>query len=126
MINNVNGVYASLEFFHLFMLTGMRKNRDAPRTNIFVAIYFLCKFDIKFLNFDYHELIHMSGWPSGLRRQTQGEKPCFLIGSENEISGPLMRAGVRIPFLTTTIFGRTFPVCRRWIFCPCKSLSLGI
>ena len=70
--------------------------------------------------------LNMSVWPSGLRRQTQGEKPCFLIGSENEISGPLMRAGVRIPFLTTTIFGRTFPVCRRWIFCPCKSLSLGI
>ena len=30
--------------------------------------------------------------------------PCFLIGSEHEISGPLMRAGVRIPFLTKTIF----------------------
>lgn len=44
----------------------------------------------------------MSEWPSGLRRQTQGSKPCFPVGSEYEISGPLMRAGVRIPFLTNT------------------------
>ena len=28
--------------------------------------------------------------------------PCFLIGSKYENSGPLMRAGVRIPFLTIT------------------------
>jgi hypothetical protein len=42
----------------------------------------------------------MSGWPSGLRRQTQGIMPCSLVGSKSEHSGPLMRAGVQIPFLT--------------------------
>ena len=37
----------------------------------------------------------MSGWPSGLRRQTQGIDP-----SLTEHSGPRMRAWVRIPLLT--------------------------
>ena len=41
----------------------------------------------------------MSGWPSGLRRQTQG-LPCSAIQSCHENSGPLMRAWVRIPHLT--------------------------
>ena len=41
----------------------------------------------------------LSGWPSGLRRQTQG-LPCSPIESYNENSGPLMRAWVRIPLLT--------------------------
>ena len=41
----------------------------------------------------------MSGWPSGLRRQTQGIDP-----SLNESSGPRMRAWVRIPLLTKTFF----------------------
>ena len=39
---------------------------------------------------------NMSVWPSGLRRQTQGLKVLL------EISGPLMRAWVRIPLLTNT------------------------
>ena len=41
----------------------------------------------------------MSGWPSGLRRQTQESN-----SSEQEYSGPRMWAGVRIPLLTK-IFG---------------------
>ena len=43
--------------------------------------------------------LNMSGWPSGLRRQTQG-LPCSAIQSCHENSGPLMRAWVRIPHLT--------------------------
>ena len=39
----------------------------------------------------------MSGWPSGLRRQTQGNFPS-LEGHGR--SGPRMRAWVRIPLLT--------------------------
>ena len=41
----------------------------------------------------------MSGWSSGLRRQTQGIDPSLI-----EISGPRMRAWVRIPLLTKTFF----------------------
>ena len=40
---------------------------------------------------------HKSGWPNGLRRQTQGV-PYPLI--EGEHSGPRMRAWVQIPLLT--------------------------
>ena len=43
----------------------------------------------------------MSGWPSGLRRQTQ-ELYSSLLRSEH--SGPRMRAWVRIPLLTKTFF----------------------
>ena len=49
---------------------------------------------------------NLSGWPSGLRRQTQG-LPCSPIESYNENSGPLMRAWVRIPLLTELF--ATFP-----------------
>lgn len=63
---------------------------------------------------------NMSEWPSGLRRQTQGSKPCFPVGSEYEISGPLMRAGVRIPFLTNTFFNLIFRV---QVKVPCLSIS---
>lgn len=41
----------------------------------------------------------MSGWPSGLRRQTQGY-PCSPVGNNQENSGPRMRAWVQIPLLT--------------------------
>ena len=41
------------------------------------------------------QVYNMSGWPSGLRRQTQGIDP-----SLTEHSGPRMRAWVRIPLLT--------------------------
>ena len=44
-----------------------------------------------------------SEWPSGLRRQTQGT--ALLSGRERlEISGPHLRAGVQIPFLTKIFF----------------------
>ena len=39
----------------------------------------------------------MSGWPSGLRRQTQGST---LPAKASGCSGPRMRAWVRIPLLT--------------------------
>ena len=42
----------------------------------------------------------MSGWPSGLRRQTQELYSSLTI----ERSGPRMRAWVRIPLLTKTFF----------------------
>jgi hypothetical protein len=43
----------------------------------------------------------MSEWPSGLRRQTQEcDDSCLLVGGSVGNSGPRMRAGVRIPFLT--------------------------
>ena len=52
--------------------------------------------------FEYHELVaNMSGWPSGLRRQTQ-ESDSSLHRSEN--SGPRMWAWVRIPLLTIPFF----------------------
>ena len=40
--------------------------------------------------------IYMSGWPSGLRRQTQ-DTSCIY---SNEHSGPQMWAWVQIPLLT--------------------------
>ncbi len=45
-------------------------------------------------------MVIKSGWPSGLRRQTQGTSPYSLVESTHGNSGPLMRAGVQIPFLT--------------------------
>ena len=52
---------------------------------------------------NFVEMTTTSGWPSGLRRQTQG-LPYLLIARAFEISGPLMRAWVRIPLLTKQIF----------------------
>jgi hypothetical protein len=46
-------------------------------------------------------IYNKSGWPSGLRRQTQG---CSLLPDREEISGPRMRAWVQIPLLTKTFF----------------------
>ena len=69
------------------------------------------------------QLVRMAEWS---KAPDSRWKPCLLIGSKNEISGPLMRAGVRIPFLTATTFGRTFPVSPTWSFCLCRKISLGI
>ena len=44
----------------------------------------------------------LSGWPSGLRRQTQGTCLTPMIRSCKENSGPRMRAWVQIPLLTAT------------------------
>ena len=44
-----------------------------------------------------HSQGQLSGWPSGLRRQTQALASLLCIG---ECSGPRMRAWVRIPLLT--------------------------
>ena len=51
--------------------------------------------------------IAVSGWPSGLRRQTQG-LPSSL--GEIECSGPLMWAWVRIPLLTVFFFNNDLQV----------------
>ena len=56
---------------------------------------------IEFLFWYLHSKSKMSGWPSGLRRQTQ-EINSSLHRSEN--SGPRMRAWVRIPLLTENVF----------------------
>ena len=53
----------------------------------------------------------MSGWPSGLRRQTQGQLALFPGRERAEISGPLLRAWVRIPHLTDVL--GWFFVCSR-------------
>ena len=50
----------------------------------------------------FHINLTLSGWPSGLRRQTQGEYLTLMIGSCIENSGPRMRAWVQIPLLTAT------------------------
>ena len=50
----------------------------------------------------------LSGWPSGLRRQTQGLEHLTSL-SGNEVSGPRMWAWVRIPLLTNIFsFACTF------------------
>ena len=46
----------------------------------------------------------LSGWPSGLRRQTQGTCLTPMIRSCRENSGPRMRAWVQIPLLTATFW----------------------
>ena len=52
---------------------------------------------------DFNTLsVHLSGWPSGLRRQTQGQT--LLAYCEFETSGPRMWAWVRIPPLTAILF----------------------
>ena len=45
--------------------------------------------------------LYVSGWPSGLRRQTQG-MPCIV--SMHKCSGPRMWAWVQIPLLTKFFF----------------------
>ena len=50
----------------------------------------------------------LSGWLSGLRRQTQGTCLTFMIRSCKENSGPRMRAWVQIPLLTAT-FLKIYP-----------------
>ena len=55
-------------------------------------------FNIYNSKFDHR--ITMSGWPSGLRRQTQEQYSSLTI----ERSGPRMRAWVRIPLLTKSFF----------------------
>ena len=52
----------------------------------------------------FHINLTLSGWPSGLRRQTQGEYLTLMIGSCIENSGPRMRAWVQIPLLTNQFF----------------------
>jgi hypothetical protein len=52
-------------------------------------------FKIKFAEYN------KSGWPSGLRRQTQGV-PYSLIVREH--SGPRLRAWVQIPLLTKLFY----------------------
>ena len=51
------------------------------------------------------EVNNKSGWPSGLRRQTQ-EINSSLLGGEH--SGPRMRAWVRIPLLTIILYPFSF------------------
>ena len=46
----------------------------------------------------------LSGWPSGLRRQTQGFNLALHSVSMVESSGPRMWAWVRIPLLTKYFF----------------------
>ena len=63
---------------------------------IISSIYFKLKFLIS--------KVILSGWPSGLRRQTQGTCLTPMIRSCRENSGPRMRAWVQIPLLTATFF----------------------
>ena len=63
---------------------------------IISSIYFKLKFLIS--------KVILSGWPSGLRRQTQGTCLTPMIRSCRENSGPRMRAWVQIPLLTATFW----------------------
>ena len=62
-----------------------------PGTAQFLSSHECSQFLVQFL--------WVSGWPSGLRRQTQG-RALFPDREQLEISGPLLRAWVRIPHLT--------------------------
>ena len=87
---SVDRNYALLSFFlkqKLFIYVWLE--------NIF-ATYFNPKFSIN--------KVILSGWPSGLRRQTQGTCLTPMIRSCKENSGPRMRAWVQIPLLTATFF----------------------
>ena len=48
-------------------------------------------------------IVSLSGWPSGLRRQTQGLSALYAM-CVIECSGPRMWAWVRIPLLTNFFF----------------------
>ena len=63
-----------------------------------MEILFATYFKLKFLS----SKVILSGWPSGLRRQTQGTCLTPMIRSCRENSGPRMRAWVQIPLLTAT------------------------
>ena len=65
-----------------------------------MEILFATYFKLKFLN----SKVILSGWPSGLRRQTQGTCLTPMIRSCRENSGPRMRAWVQIPLLTATFW----------------------
>ena len=67
-------------------------------TGLLVENCFAIYFRLKFLN----DKVILSGWPSGLRRQTQGACLTLMIKSCKENSGPRMRAWVQIPLLTAT------------------------
>ena len=74
--------------------------RFEPGTDLFcLGSGYFGHITVKWINFK----APVSGWPSGLRRQTQGF-PCSLIESFKEISGPRMRAWVQIPLLTKFFF----------------------
>ena len=85
---SVDRNYALLSFFlkqKLFIYVWLENN---------FATYFNPKFSIN--------KVILSGWPSGLRRQTQGTCLTPMIRSCKENSGPRMRAWVQIPLLTAT------------------------
>ena len=87
---SVDRNYALLSFFlkqKLFIYVWLENN---------FATYFKPKFSIN--------KVILSGWPSGLRRQTQGTCLTPMIRSCKENSGPRMRAWVQIPLLTATFF----------------------
>ena len=59
---------------------------------------------IKLYIYHYNIVVfNKSGWPSGLRRQTQGLPSLLMTGIIGN-SGPRMRAWVRIPLLTNKHF----------------------
>ena len=88
---SVDRNYALLSFFfskpELFIYAWLK---------ITFATYFKPQF--------FNSKVILSGWPSGLRRQTQGTCLTPMIRSCKENSGPRMRAWVQIPLLTATFF----------------------
>ena len=96
---SVDRNYALLSFFfskpELFIYVWLK---------IIFATYFKPQF--------FNSKVILSGWPSGLRRQTQGTCLTSMIRSCKENSGPRMRAWVQIPLLTAT-------------FCKLLLISLG-
>ena len=75
-------------------------------------------FNIYYSKFEHR--ITMSGWPSGLRRQTQEQYSSLTI----ERSGPRMRAWVRIPLLTKSFFSFLLLHCSFHFFWPFSTCTL--
>ncbi len=88
---SVDRNYALLSFFFQ-----NKKSVINLLAKIISSIYFKLKFLIS--------KVILSGWPSGLRRQTQGTCLTPMIRSCRENSGPRMRAWVQIPLLTATFW----------------------
>ena len=94
---SVDRNYALLSFFfskpELFIYAWLK---------ITFATYFKPQF--------FNSKVILSGWPSGLRRQTQGTCLTPMIRSCKENSGPRMRAWVQIPLLTAIFLVSLFNI----------------
>ncbi len=95
-----NVLFKNEEFFNQIRVK-FNNYLDTKNSNSILLTYD----DVKIIStLNLAPMLTMSGWPSGLRRQTQGT-PYSLIVREH--SGPRLRAWVQIPLLTKSF-------CRRF------------